>query len=368
MKIRISIGILTAIFMALATEAATTNTAAAPAAAAPTADSQDYDVKRFLEEAPPLRKIIYGLDARNYIDVNEPDIIRQARKGFVCYEGAFQPETFYLRTIGARPEQKIPGIVIGSSVGASSDGINWTTDMRRPEGLVFTSNRKDETSAESHSGGLANLSYGDLNRTRSLWINGLVPGSVRWIDENRFEGKASGSERVYGTNESERVIFGEIAEYDELGRPTKIKYRWPAMREGVEVWNDFLYTEPVGKTKLPNIIVNSSTRMLTDGEKDRRFSTNILLDVDIGTTNVGDNGYIPKMFLEMDKSTPYVVYESNHVIYKVEKDGLTRFPDEESGWIVVLKSKWFGIPLIVCLILFPFLWKIRTKNPEAKNK
>jgi len=115
----------------------------------------------------------------------------------VFYEGAFQPETFYLRTIGARPEQKIPGIDIGSTAGASSDGINWTVDMQRPEGLVYTSNRKDETSAESHSGGLANLSYGDLNRARSLWINGLVPGSVRWIDENRFEGKASGSERVY---------------------------------------------------------------------------------------------------------------------------------------------------------------------------
>ena len=67
----------------------------------------------------------------------------------------------------------------------------------------------------------------------------------------------------------------------------------------------------------------------------------------------------------MDKSNPYVVYESNHVIYKVERDGLTRFPDEESGWIIVLKSKWFGIPLIVCLILFPFLWKIRIKNSRG---
>ena len=170
-----------------------------------------------------------------------------------------------------------------------------------------------------------------------------------------------------GTNESERIIFGEIAEYDELGRPTKLKYRWPAMREGVEVWNDSLYTEPVGKTKLPNIIVNSSARMLADGKKGGRFYTNILLDIDIGTTSVGDNGYIPKMFLEMDKSTPYVVYESNHVIYKVEKDGLTRFPDEERGRTVSLKSKLLGITLIVCLILFPFLLKFG-KTLLIKNK
>jgi hypothetical protein len=297
-------GLLLGLFVIAGDRAAATNNVAAPAAVGFAEDSQDYDVKRFLEEAPHLRKIIYGIDARNYIDVNEPANTHQARKGFVCYEGAFQPETFYLRTIGARPEQKPPGIDIGSTAGASSDGINWTVDMQRPEGLVYTSNRKDETSAESHSGGLANLSYGDLNRARSLWINGLVPGSVRWIDENRFEGKASGSERVYGTNESERVIYGEIAEYDESGRPTKIKYRWPAMREGIEVWNDFLYTEPVGKTKLPNIIAKASARILTDGKKDIRFSTNILLNIDIGITNAGDSGYVPKMFLEMDKSTP----------------------------------------------------------------
>ena len=364
-KLEILEGLLIGILAITTTGAGATNNVAAPAAAAPTVDSQDYDVKRFLEEAPPLRKIIYGLDIQYYRDVNEPDNIRQARKGFVCYEGAFQPETFYLRTIGARPEQKTPGIDIGSTAGASSDGINWTVDMQRPEGLVYTSNRKDETSAESHSGGLANRSYDELNRARSLWINGLVPGSVRWIDKNRFEGKASGSERVYGTNKSERIILGEIAEYDELGRPTKIKYRWPAMREGIEVWNDFLYTEPVSKTKLPNIIVKANARVFSDGKKDIKFYTNILLNVDIGTTNIGDNGYVPKMFLEMDKSNPYVVYESNHVIYKVERDGLTRFPDEESGWIIVLKSKWFGIPLIVCLILFPFLWKIRIKNSRG---
>lgn len=34
---------------------------------------EDYDVRRFLEEAPPLKKVVYGIDATTFLGVRESE-------------------------------------------------------------------------------------------------------------------------------------------------------------------------------------------------------------------------------------------------------------------------------------------------------
>lgn len=367
MKIRIPIGILTGIFMAIATEAATTNTAAAPAAAAPTADSQDYDVKRFLEEAPPLRKVIYGIDASTFLKVGESEEDAALKKGqFVHYEGAWQPDTFYNRILDDMPGREFSNESKGAVAGSSLDGLYWSLGYNLKEGVISSASEEDSTALKSHSGARAHTALQKLNGVRSLWINYLIPGLLYWVDKDHFEGRIEGPEEEVGNNEEDKILSGRITARDAEGRPTKIEYGWPAMKGQAEFWKEFIYSEPVGNTKLPNIVVNG-IKILALENPVSISTTNVLLDIEIGTEDAGPKGYVPGMFLTAigtNQPDPVILFESNNVVYSVKKDGLVPLLKPED--VYYQRPNWWAVTLVVLILLTPFLWIFR-KNFRRKE-
>ncbi len=348
--------------MALATEAATTNTAAAPAAAAPTADSQDYDVKRFLEEAPPLRKVFYGIDASTFLKVGESEEDAALKKGqFVHYEGAWQPDTFYNRIMDDMPGREFSNESKGAVAGFSLGGLYWDIDYSIPEGAVSTAKKTEPEVLKTHAGQRANTGEIRLRGVRTLWINSLLPGSLRWIDEDHFQGVAEGPE--IGTSESDKVLTGRITDRDTDGRPTKMEYGWPALKGKGEIWKHFIYSKPVGKTRLPNIIVNEMKYLLSSGESHTFYITNMLADIDIGKATLEGAGYTPSMFLLADGTNtpdPIVLHQANQKTFIVDDSGLTPLPEENKPWEST-SYKWLGLALVCAILITPFLWKFKTK-------
>ena len=346
--------------MALATEAATTNNVAAPAAAAPTADSQDYDVKRFLEEAPPLRKVVYGIDASTFLKVGESEEDAALKKGqFVHYEGAWQPDTFYNRILDDMPGREFSNESKGAVAGSSSDGLYWSLGYNLKEGVISSASEEDSTALKSHSGARAHTALQKLNGVRSLWINYLIPGSLYWVDKDHFEGKIEGPEEEVGNNEEDKILSGRITARDAEGRPTKIEYGWPAMKGQAEFWKEFIYSEPVGNTKLPNIVVNGINILALENPVSIS-TTNVLLDIEIGTEDAGPKGYVPGMFLTTigtNIPNPVILFESNNVVYRVEKNGLAPLP--KPGGFNFQRPKLWGVILVVLILLTPFLWIFR---------
>ena len=79
---------------------------------------ENYDLRRFLEEAPPLRKVVYGIDATTYYSSKDTEEIRKAKKGkHVFYEGSWQPNTFYDKILDDLPGREFAiehkGFVVG---------------------------------------------------------------------------------------------------------------------------------------------------------------------------------------------------------------------------------------------------------------
>jgi hypothetical protein len=153
---------------------------AAPAAVTSAEDSQNYDVKRFLEEAPPLRKVVYGIDASTFLKAGESEEDAALKKGlFVHYEGAWQPDTFYNRILDDMPGREFSNESKGAVAGSSSDGLHWDVDYSIPKGAVSTAKKTEPEVLKTHAGQRANTGEIRLRGVRTLWINSLVPGSLR---------------------------------------------------------------------------------------------------------------------------------------------------------------------------------------------
>lgn len=367
-KVKILEGLLIGILAITKTGAGATNNVAAPAPAASTVDSQDYDVKRFLEEAPPLRKIIYGVDG-NYFIHNGKQL-----GGIIYYEGAIQGDTFYQHAI--EKTEKLPGAVKIPNQknfvsGRASEGVSWTIDYGSfSEGLISTSG---ETNAAS-SGIIktADMSYRGLNAARSLWISFVVPGTFRWIDENHFESKIEGPSELVGTNDTYKVLTGKIVEKDTEGRPTRIEYRWPVMLETEKYWKEFIYSSPVGKTKLPSMVIGGKLKTDSETASAPTIQTNILWDIVIGNdTDLNTRGYLPSMFLltqGTNKPNPLVVYETNKTHFIVGKDGKLKPMGLPEGTGISRSSKCWSAAFVALILLIPFFWKFKTIISKKINK
>lgn len=357
-------GLLLGLFVIAGDRAAATNSAVA----APAADSQDYDVTRFLEEAPHLRRVVYGIDASTFLKAGESAEDAALKKGqFVHYEGAWQPDTFYNRILDDMPGREFSNESKGAVAGFSLGGLYWDIDYSIPKGAVSTARKTDTEVLKSHAGHRANMGEERLKGVRTLWVNGLVPGSLRWIDEDHFQAVAEGPQ--VGTSESDKVLTGRITERDADGRPTKMEYGWPALKGEGEIWKQFIYSKPVGKTELPNIIVNEMKYILPSGASHTFYITNILVDMDIGKAPLEGAGYSPGMFLLADGTNtpdPIVLHQSNQKTFIVDDSGLTPLPEENKPWEPA-SSRWLEIAAVCAVLIILFIW-ISRKTFLKKDK
>ncbi len=360
-KRKIFWGLLLGLFVIAGDRAAATNNAAT----APAADSQDYDVKRFLEEAPPLRKIIYGEDGNYYIHNGKP------LGGIIYYEGAIQGDTFYrcsVQDIKDFPEAvQAPGDPV---VGKTSEGRYWTLSYNNfAGGTIFTSSDTDPApSAAKH---YSDMAIASLNSARSLWISHLIPGTLYWVDENRFEARVDGPAQLLGTNDIQKVLTGEVTEKDSEGRISRIEYRWPAMPETKKNWLRFLYLSPVGETKLPSKIISGNSEAASEGISITTNKVNMLCYLDIGLdSNIGNQGYDPRMFLKVEGTNtpqPKLLVETNNQVLKMTDRGLVPIGSEHSEYVQKPAPKWWRGILVAAILLAPFLWIFR-KNLLRKDK
>ncbi|MCK9315017.1 MAG: hypothetical protein M0Q48_02590 [Verrucomicrobia bacterium] len=366
--IKIFLGLLLGLFVIAGDRANATNNVAAPAAVTSAEDSQNYDVKRFLEEAPPLRKVVYGIDASTFLKVGESEEDAALKKGqFVHYEGAWQPDTFYNRIMDDMPGREFSNESKGAVAGFSLGGLYWDIDYSIPEGAVSTAKKTEPEVLKTHAGQRANTGEIRLRGVRTLWINSLLPGSLRWIDEDHFQGVAEGPE--IGTSESDKVLTGRITDRDTDGRPTKMEYGWPALKGKGEIWKHFIYSKPVGKTRLPNIIVNEMKYLLSSGESHTFYITNMLADIDIGKATLEGAGYTPSMFLLAEGTNtpdPIVLHQANQETFVVDDSSLTPLPEENKPWEFSSYS-WMEIAAVCAILIILFIW-ISRKTFLRKGK
>ena len=367
-----------------------TNTSSASQTSSTNYIQENYDVRRFLEEAPPLRKIVYGNDATTYhradyiSDKDDPKKMIKIEKtaedlkprtGFVYYEAALQPTTFYNLLLAEMPGCQYSGKKRRSAAGCSTE-VYWTLNYSEtPRGVIpiIVISEKDNNSKNSKSvSAAAEEGLSQIDYARSLWINGLVPGTLRWVGEDHFEAKADGPVEVYGTDESKKVILGEITEKDSLGRPVKINFTIPALKLNVKFQHTFLYSSPVGKTKLPNIIICKSDVTFKENVSTEIY-TNTLVDIDIGISDLGPEGYVPGMFLESNETNtaalqPMVVSIAKDGSRHIVEEGRSRKMPDNPITPDKLQTRSFSwkLLLVCALLLAPIFWKF--KFLMMKNK
>ena len=218
-----------------------TNTSSASQTSSTNYIQENYDVRRFLEEAPPLRKVVYGNDATTYhhadyiSDKNDTNKMIKVKKtaedlkpktGYVHYEGAWQPGTFYNRVLHDMPGAEYdPGGTERTVVGSNLEGNDWILNYPDyfPQGrIIFT----DGTNGVgSYSRQQSEMGRSSLDCVRSLWINCMVPGTLNWIDENHFRARAQSVAAAGATSNTVVYVTGEITARDTEGRPTRLEYR-----------------------------------------------------------------------------------------------------------------------------------------------
>jgi hypothetical protein len=357
-----------------------TNTSSASQTSSTNYIQENYDVRRFLEEAPPLRKIVYGNDANTYhrpdyiSDKNDTNKMIKVKKtaedlkpktGFVYYEAALQPTTFYNLLLAEMPGSQYSGKNRKFATGCSAENLYWILDYHNvpPDFIPVIELTEKENTNLTYASQQAQMYSEMINCARSLWINGLVPGSLRWVDEDHFEAKADGPVEDNGTDESKKVILGEITEKDSLGRPVKINFTIPALKLNVKFQHTFLYSSPVGKTKLPNIIICKSDVTFKENISTEIY-TNTLVDIDIGISDLGPEGYVPGMFLESGKTNtaarqPMVVFIAKDGSRHIVEEGRSRkMPDNPiTPDQLQLKPYRWKLLFACILLLIPILWK-----------
>ncbi len=359
-----------------------TNTSSASQTSSTNYIQENYDVRRFLEEAPPLRKVVYGDDATTYhhadyiSDKNDTNKMIKVKKtaedlkpktGFVHYEGAWQPGTFYNRVLCDMPGWEHEGGTKGTVAGSILVGHDWVLDYPDylPQGMIcFT----DKTNGVvSRSGQWAEMGRSRLDCVRSLWINCMVPGTLNWIDENQFRARAQSVAAAGATSNTVVYITGEITARDTEGRPTRLEYRWPTFQG--RLWKEFIYSKPVSGTKLPNVVVGGARRLTPEGEEYISYTTNILLSVDIGIEDGYPQGYNPGMFM-ISKGTnfpaPHILYQSNGVNFIVDDTGISPTPEEFRPW-EHFWSRRLTLVAVLLMLLIPFFWKYKIYLQKEKN-
>lgn len=359
-----------------------TNTSSASQTSSTNYIQENYDVRRFLEEAPPLRKVVYGDDATTYhhadyiSDKNDTNKMIKVKKtaedlkpktGFVHYEGAWQPGTFYNRVLCDMPGWEHEGGTKGTVAGSNLEGKDWVLDYPDylPQGMIcFT----DKTNGVvSRSGQWAEMGRSRLDCVRSLWINCMVPGTLNWIDENQFRARAQSVAAAGATSNTVVYITGEITARDTEGRPTRLEYRWPTFQG--RLWKEFIYSKPVSGTKLPNVVVGGARRLTPEGEEYISYTTNILLSVDIGIEDGYPQGYNPGMFM-ISKGTnfpaPHILYQSNGVNFIVDDTGISPTPEEFRPW-EHFWSRRLTLVAVLLMLLIPFFWKYKIYLQKEKN-
>jgi len=284
---------------------------------------ENYDLRRFLEEAPPLRKVVYGIDATTYYSSKDTEEIRKAKKGkHVFYEGSWQPNTFYDKILDDLPGREFAIEHKGFVVGRNANGLYWVVEYLKShgnspqQGVISTAEKNQPGEKKSYPESYAGIGEGRLHDVRNLWINCLIPGTLKWIDEDHFQAEAIPPTPV--TSDEEKILTGTVTRRDDQGRPTKIEYQWPAILDEGKIWNEYIYSEPVGKTKLPNIMVQATKYNMSLLLSKTFYVTNVLTYIEIGTTNLSELGYTPAMFLKKDVTTPPLIFHrSNDVTYEV---------------------------------------------------
>ena len=325
-----------------------------PSTAAKSMAAQRYTIRRFLEEAPPLRKIVFAVPGDQF------NINGKLGSNFIYYEGACQSSTFYVRQLTNAPGQPEGLHTAGQLVGRSSQGLLWVIDWPVAEGVISAAMQDDPQQVNTHAGHHVETALTRLNSARSLWINLLVPGSLQWLDETRFEAKAKIPPDIRGTNGADGTITGRIVERDNTGRPTKMELSCTGLPKVSKMWQEYSYTEPVGETELPNMIVSCfrSASSFLGGVTVR--STNFLKYVAIGIAPLDAEGYVPGLFLpaagHSNAPQPYVLFTTNTVTYQAD-GGAWRRVDIAPPNHGTLHSKWWMLLFASTgiLLAYPFL-------------
>jgi hypothetical protein len=330
-----------------------------------------------------LRKVVYGNDATTYhhadyiSDKNDTNKMIKVKKtaedlkpktGYVHYEGAWQPGTFYNRVLHDMPGAEYdPGGTERTVVGSNLEGNDWILNYPDyfPQGrIIFT----DGTNGVgSYSRQQSEMGRSSLDCVRSLWINCMVPGTLNWIDENQFRARAQSVAAAGATSNTVVYITGEITARDTEGRPTRLEYRWPTFQG--RLWKEFIYSKPVSGTKLPNVVVGGARRLTPEGEEYISYTTNILLSVDIGIEDGYPQGYNPGMFM-ISKGTnfpaPHILYQSNGVNFIVDDTGISPTPEEFRPW-EHFWSRRLTLVAVLLMLLIPFFWKYKIYLQKEKN-
>ena len=168
------------------------------------------------------------------------------------------------------------------------------------------------------------------------------------------------------------LVFG-VLYFDELrGRPVKLNFTCPALKLNVQFQYTFFYSLPVGKTKLPNTVVCRSDITFKENVATEIY-TFTLVDIDIGISDLGPEGYVPGMFLELNETNnaalkPMVMFTSKDGSrYMVEESGLSKIPDNPITPDKLQTRSFSWKLLLVCaLLLAPIFWKF--KFLMMKNK
>lgn len=176
----------------------------------------------------------------------------------------------------------------------------------------------------------------------------LKPGTLKWLDANRFEGEVDFLPNA--------KVRGRIDTTDDHGRILKLGYAWDGQPPETTCLVEYGYSRPVGETDLPNLII---TVLRLGDKRDAREErlTNTLEHVEIGTAALGATGYTPDDFLTAGFAIPYLVVYSNALPYSY-RDGfwVQANPPLRARYWHLLAQRWLTLlGAVGAWLLVPFV-------------
>ena len=321
-------------------------------------ESKGCDVRKFLQDAPPLKKIVFGISGDRF------SANGKALDGYVYFEAAYQQNTFYVRHLTNAPGQPKAFLMPGKTAGCTADGTLWNIDWNVPGGIITSARLDDPSYKTSSAWHSSELLRGQLTEIRSLGMHLLRLGTLRWLDERRFEAEADLPEGIPLVAGAKPLITGEIASTDEKGRPTRIEWACPALAAVSKMWIEFQYKKAVGNTDLPNLILASIQPTGVFAHASGPITHSFILEhVEVGTDISLAGGYAPGQFISSSTNAPkpYLLVESNTVTYQYDgghwreiKPGSGRGPSQSRSKTIV---SYFFVTAAILGGVFLFLFK-----------
>ncbi len=261
----------------------------------------------------PVKRLVFRYSRNHITDLTNP------RKptyppGFDEFEGAVQPSGYYLLKLphsSARVDNHNP---VGETLASGASSCFWWQLNDNYDSLRVATRNNAKWPMDPVAV-VCTMDFDKLAEVAHCGMLHIADADIRWLDPRRFRAES----QRFG------ILEGQIASFDDTGRPTRLWYHSPT--NSVIGSFDICYSYKDATLFPPSTMI---VRRTGPGQN-RPPYTNIILSYDPGLQMEATNGFVPSQFRRKSQPLATFIVYSNSVRYKVLPNGQW-YPAPESEW------------------------------------